>query len=127
VDRLGDVPRDGCASHGDAVSLAEAKAKWRAKNEQMQKAIPVEIDQVGTVYVRPLSVADANYISSLKDADGAGYGIMMAGLLCDETGERLPDDEREEWVEIFSNASWDDYLLLSGKARGVSKETTEGN
>ena len=27
------------------MSLQEAKAKWRAKNEQMQKAIPVEIKE----------------------------------------------------------------------------------
>ncbi len=109
------------------MSLNDAKAKWRAKNDVTQKAVPVEIDQVGTVYVRPLSVADANYISGLKDAEGIGYGMMMAGLLCDEAGQRISEDERAEWTDIFSHATWDDYLLLSSAARGVSKEAAEGN
>ncbi len=109
------------------MSLQEAKAKWRAKNEQMQKAIPVSIEGVGMVYVRPLTVADADFISGVKDDGGDFKGTLMAGLLCDESGERLPETERDEWADIFAHATWDDYLLMTASARGVTKESTEGN
>ncbi len=100
----------------------DAKAKWRAKNAAAQKAIPVEVPDVGTLYVRALSVRDSDYIASLKNVDGAGYGIVMAGMLCDEDGQRLSEEDRAEWVEIFSEAKWDDYVLLTSAARGQKKE-----
>ncbi len=109
------------------MSLEEAKAKWRAKNDAVRHAIPVPIEGVGTVHVRPLTVADSDFISNVKENGGDFKGTLMAGLLCDEAGERLPESEREEWADIFSKATWDDYLLMTAAAKGVAKESAEGN
>jgi hypothetical protein len=104
------------------------KAAWRAKNARTEKAVAVEIDGVGKMYVRLLHVADADAISELaKAGDGDAYATVMAGLLCDEHGKRLSPEERAEWAQIFAGATWEDYLALSGAARGNAQGNAAGN
>jgi hypothetical protein len=101
----------------------ELKRRWREKSARTEKAAPVVIDGVGTLYVRLLHVTDSDSIARIAAADAAAYPTIMAGMLCDEDGNRFPKDEVEEWEQIFARATWADYLKLVNAAKGVD----EGN
>ena len=111
------------------MTPSEAMQKWREKNARSKQAIPVEIDGVGTVYVRAISISDAEYIQGLSDLDGSSHAFVMTGLFCDENGDRLNAEQRAEWLEIFRDATWQDYLDMSSAARGVisKKADDSGN
>jgi len=96
------------------VDNAEAKRRWREKNATRSKAIPVTIPGVGEVYVRPLKVTDGNALAAIANStDDTTKATLMAGVLCTEDGKRLSPEETAEWVEIFKEADWSDYLLLT--------------
>jgi hypothetical protein len=96
------------------VSNDEIKRRWREKNATRAKAIPVEVPGVGQVYVRPLKVADGNALAALANStDDDAKATIMAGLLCTEDGQRLAPDDIKEWTEIFKDADWSDYLLVT--------------
>ena len=92
----------------------EAKRRWREKNATRSKAIPVDVPGVGLLYVRPLKVADGDALAALANStDDDAKATIMAGLLCQEDGQRLAPEEVREWTEIFKEADWSDYLLVT--------------
>jgi len=92
----------------------EIKRRWREKNATRAKAIPVQVPGVGEVYVRPLKVADGTALAALANStDDEAKAVIMAGLLCHADGQRLSPEDTNEWVEIFKDADWSDYLLLT--------------
>jgi hypothetical protein len=109
------------------MDTAEIKRRWREKNATRSKAIPVQIPGVGEIYVRPLKVADGNALVALANStDNETKAVIMAGLLCQEDGKRLPADEIKELTEIFMDADWSDYLLLTA-AGNKPLEDAQGN
>ena len=105
----------------------EIKRRWREKNATRAKAIAVQVPGVGEVYVRPLKVADGTALAALANStDDEAKAVIMAGLLCQADGARLSPDDTKEWVEIFKEADWSDYLLLTA-AGTKPMEDSAGN
>ena len=50
----------------------------------------------------------------------------MAGLLCQADGARLSPEDTKDWIEIFKDADWSDYLLLTA-AGTKPMEDSAGN
>lgn len=112
------------------MNHTELMAAWTAKNEHLRKPVAVPIEAVGTVYVRTLMVEESEYVAELIKAESNTEAMVMAWLLCDETGARLPDAERNAWREVFSGASRADYVAMITAARGElpkSKGDDAGN
>jgi hypothetical protein len=107
------------------MSTQEAMAAARAKYAKSKAPVAVELPDVGTVFVRRLSVQDSEYLAGIKESSATGG--LIAGLLCDEHGKRLSADEQSQWAEIFAEADWSDYLALTHAARGQQKGIDAGN
>lgn len=102
------------------MNAKEALAAWREKNARAQKAVPVEIDGVGTVFVRVTMISESDYLNSIREAAGKDetsvYPFLMANLLCNEDGSRLTDEERIEALEVFAGSTFADYVALRDAA-----------
>jgi len=110
------------------MDTADLKRRWREKNTQRGRAVPVAIDGVGTIYVRVLKVSDQDALSALAgSSEQDAKAVIMAGLLCDENGERLPAAEVAEFTEIFKTADWSDYLKVTNAGAGVKADGDPGN
>jgi hypothetical protein len=110
------------------MDTAELKRRWRDKNAQRGRAVPVEIDSVGTIYVRVLKVTDQDALSALANStDQDAKAVIMAGLLCDENGDRLAAAEVAEFTEIFKSADWSDYIKVTTAGAGIKAGDDAGN
>jgi hypothetical protein len=109
------------------MDTAEAKRRWREKNATRSRAIPVPIPGVGLIYVRPLKVSDGDQLKLLAEStDETAKAAFMAGLLCTEDGKRLAPEDTKEWVEIFKDVDWSDYLAVT-QAGTKPLEDSAGN
>lgn len=102
------------------MDTEEVKRRWREKNARTTRAAPVEIDGVGTVYVRLMTVGDSTAVDALAKGGEDVYPTLMATMLCDENGARLSKEEIEEFEAIFrEGALWSDYLKMRQVATGA--------
>lgn len=86
---------------------------------QVAKPRPVTVDGWGTVYIRPLTVADVDLMEEpeiTKDADGKiikdvrRLARSAARLICDEAGKRSFNPDSAEDIELLAAQPW---LLLN--------------
>lgn len=93
----------------------QLRAAAAARNERMRKPVKVELDGIGTLYVRSILIAEKSYAEEVvkqKDETGNAEALVMAWLLCDEAGERLSEGDREAWVEVFRDSPRSDYNMM---------------
>lgn len=87
------------------MDIEEAKRRARDKNARISKVVPVDIDGVGTLYVRLIKVGEGSEMEkaiSESTEDSDTRAIIAAALLCHEDGSRLTPEDEAEWREIFA-------------------------
>lgn len=89
------------------------------------KLKPVEVPGWGTVYVRPLTVAQVDLQQQEAKREGADplrFARAAARMLCDEHGVLLFDANSKEDLDLLAAQSWDQLrLLLEAEAGGDEK------
>lgn len=110
------------------MDITKLVSAWSEKNHRVRKPTPAEIAGVGTVFVRQIMVDEKQYLEDLKTADSDDEAVIMAHLLCHETGERLNAEERDLVVPVLRGVSRADYHAVWNAASGVtSKAADAGN
>ena len=70
------------------------------------KPVSIEVDGMGTVYLRVMTAYDAEALRKQMEAakkdDGCETGRLLAGLLCDEDGKLLFDIDNAEQVLMLA-------------------------
>jgi hypothetical protein len=89
--------------------------------------VPVVTKEWGTVFVRPLTVDEADSLQG-QDATGAKDKRRLARgacrLICDETGQRLFDANNEDDVGLLARQPW---TLLRKVLSAADDDGGQGN
>lgn len=67
--------------------------------------VQVELEGFGTVYIKPLTVADVEE-QAAETKEGNRLARSIARVLCDAEGNRLLDPSSDEEVALIASQSW---------------------
>lgn len=113
------------------MNITEFAAAYAERSDRLRAPVAVPIDGVGTVYVRQIMVDEQDYVSEImKTADDSGENeaVIMAFLMCHETGERLSEAERNIVLPAFRKATRQDYnAMWAAATRGPKTSEPPGN
>lgn len=114
------------------MSTRESLEAMRKRIAGQRNAIAVELPNVPKFHVRPIMVDEKDYLNQLRaKGDAIGEWDMLSWLVCEENGERVSQEEREEWRQVFAESSQADntavWRLASGEVKPASGEATPGN
>lgn len=97
----------------------------KANAQNLAKVRPVEIEGLGTFYVRPVTVgeADKQRIGDQKErADIEQYARTAAKILCDQDGVRTFDPDNEEDIALIQSQGFSQILDLAVKSQDGKQE-----
>lgn len=103
-------------------------AKFAAKADRVEKPIPVDVPDVGRVYVRKRLMHERDE-ADLAESEG-NFDVVcvnVARLLCNEDGTRKQPDEIVAFAKVFMRMPIDDVVLIGNAADGYAKEDAPGN
>lgn len=121
------------------MNITELADKWSAKNEGVRAPNSLDIDGVGTIYVRPIMSDEKEYVDDLrKSAEEPGKkgdeargneARAIVNLLCHETGVRLDEQERAIMFPIMlRNTRADNNSIWQAAGKLPNKvEDDQGN
>lgn len=83
--------------------IEELLASLEANAERASKPVAIEVDGVGTMYVRRRTVAEFEDMATVNGNEPGGkFGPALARLICDESGTRLPQEHRDRLAELLA-------------------------
>lgn len=115
------------------MDLNDLMAKLEANAVKAHQPVAVEIDGVGTMYVRRRTVLEFEQMASLIEAgeavNGHGkFGIALERLITDEKGDRIPEKHRERVAGLLASQPESVFHKLLAAADGTEKKAeAEGN
>lgn len=90
------------------------------------KPVPVKTKQWGTVYVKPVTVAEAETIDAGDGKDKNRLAVGAARVICDESGKRMFSPDSAEDVALLASQPWP-LLRRVLAAAGIAADDDSGN
>jgi hypothetical protein len=101
-------------------------AALAANAERALSRVPVTINGIGTLYVRPVTIEE---FEKLEASAGSALSAGLARALCDEKGARLAPDVAKQFADALGKQPTDVmHALLSGvRGKGDDDGDKPGN
>lgn len=110
------------------MNVEELLEKLEANASATQLPVSVEIENVGTIYVRRRTILEFEQMQTLKTStDGGEIGVFapsIARLLCDETGKRFPLNVEGALADLLAKQPEDVFHKIINAADGNPKPPT---
>lgn len=122
------------------MNIQELMARLEDNASNQSKPVSVQIDGLGTIYVRKRTVREFEEMASVnRDKDVTGmskepngvFAPSLSRLLCDEKGARFPAEHADQLVDLLAKQPEDVFHAIinatDGKTEVTAKAEAEGN
>ncbi len=110
------------------MTFEELKAALAANAERVRAPIPVDLDGVGIVYVRPGTIADFEELGKNPTPDSESrFGRGLARLMCHENGERYSPQDVIDLGTLLLGQPEEMFQKIKAAATGEKKGSEPGN
>ena len=101
----------------------ELRRKFRAASSAPPYYEPVEVDGIGTIYVKRLTAGEKDKVESSKDVGNRSLALLHGCF--DERGIKLFGDDDQLWLETLDASLIDPIVKVFMRINRYSKEDQE--